>query len=357
MKKVLIFDCFAANINDGGPSGFVAHNLKGFSSSFYNLLSDLNISGTKLSWANRFYLYKAFLQYEGLPLISHVKHAAISYIQSNSREYEFVFFHSSLELFGCLPFIPKTQKIILQSHSPELPSEEFSKHSFASAKTVKMMQDIEKKAFERANIVVFPNEGCVPLYEEVLISNNKIEYILSGAKTAKTFKYYPLDQTSINLLYIGRRNEIKGFDIVIEGFKKAYENRRDIRLFILGKGAEIDHEAIHDVGFTTKIEEWCNSVDFVINANRQSYFDLSMIEILATGTPILFTNNFGHKFYEQNNYGMLPYNANSNSLASKLSTIKRYVSTDVREHNRKFYTDNLTDVLYRQRLNDFIRDL
>ena len=41
-------------------------------------------------------------------------------------------------------------------------------------------------------------------------------------------------------MYIGRRNKIKGFDIVIEAFRKAREKRKDINLVIIGNGEKIE---------------------------------------------------------------------------------------------------------------------
>src|SRR5690606_18643826 len=126
---------------------------------------------------------------------------------------------------------------------------------------------------------------------------NKIKYILSGAQSQKDLRAYPLDNSKINLLYIGRRNNIKGFDRVMEAFQQASSIRNDINLILIGAGSKIEGKNIYDIGFSNTPQNWYNSVDYVINANRKSYFDLSVIEALSANAKIILDANFGHKFY------------------------------------------------------------
>ena len=99
-------------------------------------------------------------------------------------------------------------------------------------------------------MVVFPNEGCVSIYETLITDKSKIKYILSGAK--KNYNNgeqnnYKLPEDKINLMYIGRRNKIKGFDIVLETFRKVREKRKDINLIIIGNGEKIEEEGIINI--------------------------------------------------------------------------------------------------------------
>ena len=144
-------------------------------------------------------------------------------------------------------------------------------------------------------------------------------------------------------MYIGRRNKIKGFDIVLETFRKVREKRKDINLIIIGNGEKIEEEGIIDIGFSKNPIGWYNSADYLINANRQSYFDLSIIEALTTGIPIIMSDNFGHSYYK-----------GKSSLIKTFDLKKRdYKKTE----NIELYENNLTDSCYYERFKKFAEEI
>src|SRR5260370_1156680 len=83
--------------------------------------------------------------------------------------------------------------------------------------------------------------------------------------------------------------------LVIDGFRFAYEKNKNIRLVICGSGARESHPGVIDLGRCERVHDWIASVDCVVNANRQSYFDLSALETLSVGTPLAVTPTQGHK--------------------------------------------------------------
>jgi glycosyltransferase involved in cell wall biosynthesis len=245
--------------------------------------------------------------------------------------------------------------VILQSHSPELPSEELKDLNYEN-NDVLLMQEIEIYAFNRANYIIFPNNDCVELYKKVLNKNCTIEYILSGCKKSDDVREYPIDKNFINILYIGRRNRIKGFDIVLREFEKAYKQRKDIRLIIAGNGSKIEQDGVVDIGFTTTPLNWFKSVDFVINANRQSYFDLSVLEVLSVGTPLILALNWGHKFFKNKSKGILTYEKPETELYEILMNLKfkNEHKESMIEDNLRLYNHLFTDTLYRERLEKLL---
>ena len=158
-------------------------------------------------------------------------------------------------------------------------------------------------------------------------------------------------------MYIGRRNKIKGFDIVLETFRKAREKRKDINLVIIGNGEKINEEGITDIGFSKNPIGWYNSADYLINANRQSYFDLSVIEALTTGIPIIMADNFGHGYYKGKSSLIKTFDVNSPDELYKILTGNLEKRDYKKRENIELYEKNLTDGCYYERFKKFVREI
>ena len=354
--RVLIVAPYRYQINKGGPSGFIAHNLAGKYSPYYVLDKDLN-NPSKFKW--RLYKLRRILWSLTHKLIDR----DIDFFASKMdlKQYKFLYFHDVEILYRAKHLISNNQVVILQSHSPQLPSEE-AEESGASEKYIEDVKKYENYAFERADIVVFPNEGCVPLYKDVLHENQKIEFILSGAK--KTYNdsdvvnyKEQLPKDKINLMYIGRRNQVKVFDIVIKAFKETYKIRQDVHLILVGGGNQVQEEGITDVGFSSNPIGWYKSVDYLINANRKSYFDLSILEAISTGVPIIMANNYGHTWFENKSDLLIPYDSsNYNNLVNiLLGPLEK--RNELRKDNIELYDSMLSDEKYLERFESFVKSL
>lgn len=348
--KILIFAPYQYDINAGGPCGFIAHNLVNKPDDFF-VLSHKNFSNSFFEKVERKIVSK----------INKYEYAAFYYNKLKAYKYKFVYFHDCISLQNCLKWIPKNQIVILQSHCPELPSQEHQSAFPEQTEYINFLKKAEKNAFERADILVFPNEDCVPLYKEIIAPHNEIKLILSGAQQGYSKGDIPseniIKKDKINLMYIGRRNEIKGFDIVLNTYREVYQQRKDLNLIIIGKGEKIEEEGICDVGFSNNPIGWYNSVDYLINANRQSYFDLSIIEALSTGVPIIMSNNYGHKYYENKSSLIHTYDVQN------LSELKNILLNDLqkrdfnRKDNQELYLNHLTDEHYYKRFKEFALSL
>lgn len=347
--KILIFAPYKYGINNGGPSGFIAHNLADKPRDLFILSNDFFEKEpffTKLDRRIYSFFHKDnFFSYY--------------YKKIKAHNYKYIYFHDCLSFEHCREFIPENQVVILQSHSPELPSKEYANLFPDNITEIEKLIKAEKNAFDRANIVVFPNEACVKLYEGLLNKNSEIHYILSGAKKVSynNLDRKELDNNKINLLYIGRRNEVKGFDIVLDTFKKATQHRKDLNLYIIGKGNKIESENIIDIGFSKEPLIWYNSVDYLINANRSSYFDLSIIEALSTGVPIIMSDNFGHQYYRNKSplirtFDAFEQDALLNILKGNLEK-RNYSNTE----NFDLYENELTDDYYYKRFIEFAHNI
>lgn len=358
--KVLIFNYYEPDINKGGPIGFISHNFIDKPRDKFVLLSDLNsyiknkyLRGIRIL-SSKFYCIskeQAFLS-----TINHIRQ--LFYIH-NCSNYKYIYFHDCLSLYALKDMLNPRQVVILQSHSPQLPSWELKEQKH-NQKSIDFFEKAEKFSFEKADIIVFPNERSADLYQDLIHKPEKLKYILSGAKAYSSLRLYPLDQSKINLLYIGRREATKGFDLLIDTFFKIRKEREDLRLLLLGNGADLttDDKSIIDLGFTTTPNNWYNSVDYVINANRISYFDLSVIEALSTGVPMILSASNGHNYYKNKSEDIICYDSNNNFGLFDVLKSSSLTKKETRSiSNINLYQHELSDIEYIKRFNLFVDGL
>ena len=266
------------------------------------------------------------------------------------QKYKYLYFHDMYSFYDVLHLIKKDQIVLFQSHSPEIPSVEEYKLGMSS-KNYKKVVKIEKLVFNRTNYLVLPNKDCVDIYTSLLKPNHKIIYLQTGIKPIENLVKIPLDQTKINIFYIGRRNDIKGFPVLIKAFEEVLKIRNDIRLFIAGSGVlEIKNKNIIDLGITHFAYDWIHSMDYVISPNKVSYFDLNIIESIAIGTPLIMTTTQGHRFFKNKN-GII--SIDSKNIVDKLldtSIIYKQYKAGVKQELENLYKNELSDFAYKQRL-------
>lgn len=350
--KVMIFAPYNYNINAGGPEGFISHNLVNKEKNNYVLSQDFIDN-------NIFFKIKKRLVFK----LGYGNYLRWYFREVGAKKYKFLYFHEALMYEHCKDLISPKQVVILQSHAPERFYLEVQSTRPNNIEEIEFAKRAEENAFSRADIIIFPNKGCLPIYDDLIKGDDRLEFILSGAQK----KYgSPLDTSDIidngkiNLLYIGRRNHIKGFDIVLKAFENALQYRNDINLFVVGNGDKVFKKNVIDVGFSDNPIGWYNSVDYLINANRQSYFDLSIIEALSTGVPIIMSHNYGHEFYKNKSNIITTYDINSNDALLEIlieNIYKRDRASEVYNENIRLYDNELSDILCHQRFENFFNTI
>ena len=184
-------------------------------------------------------------------------------------------------------------------------------------------------AFNLSDALIFPSEYSMEGYykswpEFAQITKNKKIYFCT---TSGQEKSHTIDQSimrqSLNipsdatvLLYLGRFVNIRGYDILIEAAKQIIKNHKNIYFVVVGestKAPDFDTPQWIQIPFTTTPGNYVNMADACLCPNRGSLFDLSMIEILASGTPLLGCNVGGYKWLKGKTEGALlaePENVN-----------------------------------------------
>jgi glycosyltransferase involved in cell wall biosynthesis len=112
----------------------------------------------------------------------------------------------------------------------------------------------------------------------------------------------PLDPNDLNLLFVGRFEQQKGLDLLIEAMRKIQAYRPDIKLHLAGAGpdsASLDlPENVTLLGWRSRQElsGWYRAADAVVMPSRWEAFGLVAVEAMSQGTPAIVSDR-----------GALPY--------------------------------------------------
>lgn len=368
MPPCLIFSNYTLNEREGGPSGFLGQNLKGNYSPLYRLGGD-GPTVSPCGFRNKIYArlfgseehtQKILRLPKNSSFVPWLRQARLRFLAESADEYRFLWFHDVWSLFACIDLIKEGQRIIFQPHTPELPSQEV-KGNNQEKSDVEWTEMVERIAFQKANIVVLPNKHVVPIFNSLLSNDQQIHFLSSGAKVESPRFQVPLEEGCVFYLFIGRRNEIKGFTTLLSAFQLAYAIDSRLRLLLIGKGDKITIPGVIDIGFTTEVASWMASCDYLVSTNKQSYFDLTIMEALGTGTPIIYFPTGGHaELNSSESAGLVRVSEpNEAGLVKSMTsnTVKRYKNYLGADSNIELYNEKYTDIKYRERLLLFLEEV
>lgn len=327
-KKVdnLVFLSEEVNIRAGGPSGYIA-NLE-------QAVNKLNMSNN-ISFINTTSLAH---QIKRIHFISRIlcfcipakqirynmRHNIIKRLTENLfvrtfDKYDFntITVHSIYDVLFVKKYLKSrglNVKILQMSHSPQPPSEEMYERDMAggvpdaNARYIRVKKT-ERDAFNAADMYIFPSAESVECYSETLsyfndlLKTHPIKYVRTGCRPLQTDKSHDEIRKQYNIktpyviTYIGRHNEIKGYDILQQIAKQILNKRDDVTFLIggrMGKIAPLNHPRWIELGQINPADVLV-ATDLFILPNRQTYFDLILLEVLSTGTPVVASNTGGNK--------------------------------------------------------------
>ena len=206
-----------------------------------------------------------------------------------------------------------TAKLMLMSHCPQSPSSEFWEALESRQKkqiTLKKIEKFEKEAFELADYLIFPSDEAtepysfsIPYFDE-LKKTKKFYYIPTGANKIEISKNKEELRNKYNITtqyvisYLGRHNEIKGYDLLKKIAQSILDKRDDITFLIAGNLSNdikpLEHPKWIEIGRTHPTNV-LSIADLFILPNRQTYFDLVLLEVLSSGVPVFASNTGGNK--------------------------------------------------------------
>lgn len=358
---------------EGGPAGYL-YNLNKFLEKIY---------GDNISYKPKFkkigkikkklqrYFYRKFydkINYNKKELQMSLK----VYERVNEKELEnfkLIHFHDTKELFKNYNKINCIK--VLTSHSPQLRSLEELESIYD-----KKILDREKKfveeykrydyiAFEKADYIIFPCLEAMESYEkditmkkilEKKLDEKRIKFLLTGIEYKEIkkdgeyfYKKYKIPKENIIITYIGRHNEIKGYDLLVKAGRILLEKYKNLYFIIAGKENEKIEKLYHprwkEIGWTKEGFNLMKNCDLFILPNRETYFDLIFLELLSQNTTILCSETGGNKYFKKYNSEKINFFESENiddlvlqfeKLYPKLKKLKENNS------NEKIYFENFT---------------
>jgi glycosyltransferase involved in cell wall biosynthesis len=366
----------------GGPSGYL-YNLKkeiddkkidyvefleddkenGLKAKVYNNLRKIYINKCpkKLKLMLPFYENKTFKKIFG-------KKEKKSSIDLN--KYDIVHFHSALSMYMVKDSLKDYKgNVLFTTHCPKVSYKEILDNMISKNKYEKNKEKydkldiIDEYAFNRADYIHFPvkeAEECYyntwPKYDEIHQKNKeKYYYIPTGIKNIEVRekredirKKYNIPEEAFVISYVGRHNNIKGYDNLKIIGEQILKSNKEVYFLIAGKeeplvGIKNDHWI--EIGWTNDPHSIINSSDLFILPNKETYFDLILLEVLSIGTPILMTETGGNKFFKKyNSESLMFYNNNYEAI----NTINDFIKTDIEERkklckvNKALFLENFT---------------
>ena len=231
--------------------------------------------------------------------------------------FDAVHFHSTADMFAQKKTLENFKgKVILTSHTPKAPHREWIE-DMESPDVVERervlferTKEFDEYAFSRADFVIFPcREAEEPYFHTwadypKFRDEKKILYLPTGCPTCVPKKTRAEIRTELGLSderfvisFVGRHNEVKGYDRVIRIFEKL----ENVTVVCCGKEGAIrspKSENWIEIGWTDDPFSYVRASDLFILPNRETYFDLALLETLSFGKTMLLSRTGGNKVFD-----------------------------------------------------------
>ena len=291
-------------------------------------------------------------------------------------EYDAVHFNRTIDFYWAKDSLRDYKgKVILTLHSPTMPCKQM----------ISMLSDFERKymmwfyaklpeidnyAINRAdNIIIACEEAEEPYYHEwpgyaEFHKENKHKYVYMTTGTApksafvtKTDmrKKYGIPIDSFVISYVGRHNEIKGYDALKELGKHLLDAYDNVYVFIAGTEGplyHLEHNRWIEVGWTKDPGSVIQASDIFVLPNKETYFDLVMLEVLSLGQIVVASYTGGNKYFAKyKNSGIFLYNNNieAENIISQIIKMPEEERKELRRKNLELYKAEFTNEAFAKR--------
>lgn len=299
-------------------------------------------------------------------------------------KYDMIHFHSAKSMYMVKDSLNNYKgKVIFTSHTPKVSYKEIIEDDTPKKEYLKFkdkydrLKIIDEYAFNRADYIIFPVEEAEECYyntwekyKEIKENNkDKYKYIPTGImpidienNTMDIRKKYNIPENAFVVSYVGRHNEIKGYDKLKEIAEIVLKNNSNIYFLIAGKEEPIkglENERWIEIGWTNKPYEIINASDLFILPNKETYFDLVLLEVMAIGKPVLLTYTGGNKYYKKfDDSGLFYYDySNVDEAANKIQVISKLNTKELGEKNKKIFKENFTIEIFAKKYIKTLKEI
>lgn len=285
---------------------------------------------------------------------------------------EIIHFHTVPDMyFFSKVYDIKKHVVLLSHHAPELSEEYaarlyiesngFNKQKNCSIKTQQRNMDIF--AFKNADYLVYPCKGAIKPYINFFIKHNidylkKIKYVITSsepfAPKISQNKYkdkFNIPHDKKIIAYVGRKEIIKGFDVFCNIAKELKDNNNFFFVSIGSGDIKAPNQSnFLDIGWSDDPDSFVNMADILIVPNRNTYFDLIIVQALSINKTIITTNTGGNNWFEDKNINLFFVAIdNINAFIEKLNDKAIY---DKNTKNIDLYNKYLNNDIFAKNYHD-----
>ena len=298
--------------------------------------------------------------------------------------YDAVHFNRTIDLYWAKDSLRDYKgKVILTLHSPTMPCKQMiSMLTNFEKKYMKWfyakLPDIDNYAINRAdNIIIACEEAEEPYYHEwpgyaEFHEKNKHKYVYMTTGTApksalvtkeEMRKKYGMPQDAFVISYVGRHNEIKGYDALKEIGKQLLDANDNAYVFIAGTEGplyHLEHNRWIEVGWTKDPGSVIQASDVFVLPNKETYFDLVMLEVLSLGQIVVASYTGGNKYFAKyENSGIFLYsnNAEAENIINTLIKMSEVERNELRKKNLELYKAEFTNEAFAKRYIDSLHKI
>ncbi len=202
--------------------------------------------------------------------------------------------HVNLMLAVMIPFLPKHIKYIARETS--IPSQRLKNSQF---KFFTIM--LYKYFYNNYDLIISQsNYMKTDLIDNFDTDNNKIVVInnpvdIDKINKSSSTKEILFDKNKINIIVVGRLEEVKGYDLLIQAFAQLNNN---FELYLIGDGSQKETlfkltqslniiQRIHFLGFQDNPYKYMAQADLMVLSSRYEGFPNVVLEANACGLPVV----------------------------------------------------------------------
>jgi glycosyltransferase involved in cell wall biosynthesis len=334
--KVLIFFPHTLRERHGGPYSFLFHLKEGLKDKQHSIdfLSD-NISdrqrkdepkssGLLKKLIKPFLSQKLINDRRAMQWINELAGDKIQIAPEYIHQFEILHFHETIDIWRYRDLFKNYKgKILLTTHTPKPYHLELIEDvwkitaSGLSERIFEQLLEIDRYAHNKAYALVYACREATESYHLLwpgfteIINEKRIHYLPTGVKKQVAArskndlrKEFNMPADAFVYCFTGRKSAVKGYDLFVNAAKTLLQKHRNIYFLVVGKKEPIPamiHSNWIETGWTDDVQSCIAASDIMIVPNRYTYFDLSVLETLSLGKPVLLSNTGGNKYFKRFN--------------------------------------------------------
>ena len=266
--------------------------------------------------------------------------------------------HDSIEAVQLRFFLGYKNKLVLTPHRPEPLDEEMASRFAVQGRRYRLCRlfyrHIERLSYRVSDAFIFPSLQSKIIYMRfpgfAKESKGKpVGYVVTGCREktiTKSRAQFRLEnnipESAFVVAFVGRHNYIKGYDFLLS--QKKWFKERGITVVCAGGSEPGVDDGWIELGYVPDPQNVIAAADLLLVPNKNTYFDLIVIEGLSLGQVILTTPTGGNIDLQQSCAGILLHEAeNEQEFRSQIEHIVRLSTEQLRElknSNALFYSSH-----------------